>query len=167
MLSPMDKYAEFVITGFVKRVQPIVIASAQGAVVRDENGREYVDCFSGISVVSTGHCNSADLAAAKAPMDKFVHWSSYVYHSGPTADLAEQLAAITPYKLKTSFFGSGGAEAIEGALRLAKIYTGKHEFIGLQGGFHGRTLGALSVIANSGRKRRGGPFASGVAEGAL
>ena len=96
-------------------------------------------------------------------MDKLVHCSSYVYHAGPTADLAEKLAQITPGKLKKSFFGSSGAEAMEGALRLAKVHTGKHEFIALQGGFHGRTLGALSVTGNSDRKGRGGPYASGVA----
>ncbi len=163
MISTMEKYREFMVTSFVKRVQPIVISSAQGAVVRDESGREYVDCFSGISVVNAGHCNPVVLEAAKAQMDKLVHCNSYVYHVGPTADLAEKLAQITPGKLKKSFFGSSGAEAIEGALRLAKVYTGKHEFIALQGGFHGRTLAALSITGNSGRKRRGGPYASGVA----
>jgi|SRR5579862_1453623 len=163
MMSTMEKYREFVITSFLKRVQPIAIASGYGATVRDESGREYVDCFSGISVVNAGHCNPVILEAAKAQMDKLVHCSSYVYHAGPTADLAEKLAQITPGKLKKSFFGSSGAEAIEGALRLAKVHTGKHEFIALQGGFHGRTLGALSVTGNSGRKRRGGPYASGVA----
>jgi 4-aminobutyrate aminotransferase / (S)-3-amino-2-methylpropionate transaminase / 5-aminovalerate transaminase len=163
MMSTMEKYREFVVTSFLKRVQPIAIASAYGAVVRDESGREYVDCFSGISVVNAGHCNPVVLEAAKAQMDKLVHCSSYVYHAGPTADLAEKLAQITPGKLKKSFFGSSGAEAIEGALRLAKVHTGKHEFIALQGGFHGRTLGALSVTGSSGRKRRGGPYASGVA----
>jgi 4-aminobutyrate aminotransferase len=164
----MEKYREYVVTSFLKRVQPIAISSAEGAVVRDESGREYVDCFAGISVVNAGHCNPVVLNAAKAQMDKLVHCSSYIYHTAPTADLAEKLAQITPGKLKPgklkkTFFGSSGAEAIEGALRLAKVYTGKDEFVALHGGFHGRTLGALSVTGNSGRKRRGGPYASGVA----
>jgi 4-aminobutyrate aminotransferase/(S)-3-amino-2-methylpropionate transaminase len=115
-MATMEKYREFVITGFLKRVQPIAIASAQGAVVRDEGGREYVDCVSGIFVVNARHCNPVVLEAAKAQMDRLVHCSSYVYHTAPTADLAEKLAQITPGKLKKSFFGSSGAEAIEGAL---------------------------------------------------
>jgi 4-aminobutyrate aminotransferase/(S)-3-amino-2-methylpropionate transaminase len=163
VMSTTEKYHEFVITSFLKRVQPIVIATAHGALVQDESGRDYVDCFSGVSVVNAGHCNPLVLDAAKAQMGKLVHCCSYVYHNGPTADLAEKLAGITPGKLKKSFFGSSGGEAIEGALKLAKLYTGKHEFIALQGGFHGRTLGALSVTGNSGRKRRGGPYAAGVA----
>ena len=91
MLSTMEKYHEFVMTGFLKRVQPVVISSAQGALVRDESGREFVDCFSGISVVNAGHCNPAVLEAAKAQMEKLVHCCSYMYHNSPTADLAEKM----------------------------------------------------------------------------
>ncbi len=103
------------------------------------------------------------IAAAKAQMDALVHCCSYVYHVRPVADLAEKLAQITPGKLKKSFFANSGAEAVEGALKLAKLYTGKSELIALTASFHGRTWGALSVTGNMGRKRRGGPYASGVA----
>ncbi len=65
--------------------------------------------------------------------------------------------------MQKTFFGNGGAEAIEGALKLARLYTGKSEFIGLQGSFHGRSMGALSVTGNQGRKKRGGPYLPGVA----
>jgi len=81
----------------------------------------------------------------------------------PVADLAEKLASIAPSGLTKSFFGNGGAEAIEGALKLARLYTGKHEFISLHGSFHGRSWGALSLTGNQGRKKRGGPYAAGIA----
>ncbi len=157
-----QKYRDYVITGFVKSVAPIAVERASGATVTDTQGREYIDCFSGISVVNAGHCNPQVIAAAKAQMDKLVHCSSYLYHVGPMADLAEKLAGITPGELRKSFFGNSGAEAVEGALKLARLYTGRHEFIALYGGFHGRSWGTLSITGNQGRKRGGGPYAAGV-----
>lgn len=162
MNDTIQKYQDYVITGFTKGLQPVVVETASGALLRDVNGREYVDCFSGISVVNTGHCNPHVLAAVKAQLEKLVHCASYVYYSSPTAELAAKLAAIAPGKLQKSFFANSGAEAVEAALKLARLFTGKKEFIALQAGFHGRTWGALSVTGNAGRKRRGGPYAPGV-----
>src|SRR6202142_4078924 len=162
MSDTIQKYKDYVMTGFMKQVVPIVVDRASGATVTDENGREYLDCFAGISVVNSGHCNPQVIAAAKAQMDKLIHGSSYLYHVQPVADLAEKIAHITPRGLTKTFFGNGGAEAIEGALKLARLYTGKHEFIALHGSFHGRTWGTLSITGNQGRKKRGGPYAPGV-----
>jgi 4-aminobutyrate aminotransferase / (S)-3-amino-2-methylpropionate transaminase / 5-aminovalerate transaminase len=161
-IETMQKYRDHVITGFVKSVAPIVIAKGAGAVVTDIHGREYLDCFAGISVVNAGHCNPDVIAAAKAQMEKLIHCSSYMYHVQPMADLAEKIAQLTPGDLSKFFFGNSGAEAIETALKLARLYTGKHEFIALQGGFHGRSYGALSVSGNWIRKKGGGPYATGV-----
>jgi 4-aminobutyrate aminotransferase len=163
MNDTMRKYRDYVMTGFVKQVVPVVFEKASGAVVTDVDGREYLDCFAGISVVNAGHCNPEVIAAAKAQMDKLVHCCSYAYYVQPVAELAEKLASLTPGRLQKTFFGNGGAEAIEGALKLARLYTGKSEFIGLQGSFHGRSMGALSVTGNQGRKKRGGPYLPGVA----
>ena len=163
MSDAMDKYREYVMTGFVKAVQPIVIERASGAVVTGSDGREYVDCFAGISVVNAGHCNPEVVAAAKEQIEKLIHCCSYIYHNQPVADLAERMAQITPGRLKKSFFANSGAEAIEGAMKLAKLYTGRTEIVALTTSFHGRTWGALSVTGNAGRKRRGGPYASGIA----
>jgi 4-aminobutyrate aminotransferase len=163
MSNTVDKYREYVITGFVKAVQPIVIERAQGAIVTDEAGRDYIDCFAGISVVNAGHCNPEVIAAAREQMEKLIHSASYVYYTQPVGDLAERMAQITPGRLKKTFFANSGAEAIEGALKLARLYTGKTEVISLTHSFHGRTWGALSVTGNAGRKRRGGPYAPGVA----
>jgi 4-aminobutyrate aminotransferase / (S)-3-amino-2-methylpropionate transaminase / 5-aminovalerate transaminase len=163
MSDTIQKYKDYVMTGFMKSVVPLVVDHAEGAVVTDVNGREYLDCFAGISVVNAGHNNPAVVAAAKAQLDKLVHCGSYIYHAQPVADLAEKIAQIAPRGLTKTFFGNGGAEAIEGALKLARLYTGKHEFIALHASFHGRSWGALSVTGNQGRKKRGGPYAPGVA----
>jgi 4-aminobutyrate aminotransferase / (S)-3-amino-2-methylpropionate transaminase / 5-aminovalerate transaminase len=163
MADTIQKYKDYVMTGFLKSVAPIVIDKATGATVTDINGKEYLDCFAGISVVNSGHGNAQIIAAAKAQMDKLVHCSSYLYHVQPVADLAEKIAHITPRGLTKTFFGNGGAEAIEGAMKLARLYTGKHEFIALHGSFHGRSWGALSVTGNQARKKRGGPYAAGIA----
>ncbi len=118
MSDTIQKYKDYVMTGFVKSVAPIVIDRASGAKVWDENGREYLDCFSGISVVNAGHNNPRVIAAAKAQIDKLVHCSSYLYHVQPVADLAEKIVQIAPQGLTKTFFGNGGAEAIEGAMKL-------------------------------------------------
>jgi 4-aminobutyrate aminotransferase/(S)-3-amino-2-methylpropionate transaminase len=162
-MNTQEKYQKYVNTAFVKAVEPVVVTSARGAQVTDENGKTYTDLFAGISVVNAGHCNPAVLTAAKAQMDKLVHCCSYVYHVPAVADLAEKLAQITPGRLQKTFFGSGGAEANEGAMRLAKQFTKKQEFISLQGSFHGRSLATLSITGNCGRKRGGGPYLPGCA----
>src|SRR5690242_18787008 len=162
MPDTIQKYKDYVMTGFLKSVAPIVIDRASGCTVIDASGREYLDCFSGISVVNAGHCNPEVIAAAKKQMDKLVHCSSYIYHVPAVADLAEKMAHIAPRGLTKTFFGNGGAEAIEGALKLARLYTGKHEFIALHAKLQGRALGALSITGNQGRRKRGGPYAPGV-----
>jgi 4-aminobutyrate aminotransferase / (S)-3-amino-2-methylpropionate transaminase / 5-aminovalerate transaminase len=163
MSDTIQKYKDYVMTGFVKSVVPIAIDHASGVQVWDETGREYLDCFSGISVVNAGHNNPKVVAAAKAQMDKLIHCASYIYHTKPVADLAEKFAKIAPRGLTKSFFANSGAEAIEGAMKLARLYSGKHEFIALQTSFHGRTWGTLSITGNQGRKKRGGPYAPGIA----
>ena len=158
----LQKYRDYVITSFLKSVAPIIIDRGNGATVTDIHGREYLDCFAGISVVNAGHCNPKVVEAAKAQMEKLIHCASYLYHVQSTADLAEKIAQIAPSGLTKTFFGNGGAEAIEGALKLARLYTGKHEFIALHGSFHGRTWGTLSISGNWARKKKGGPYAAGI-----
>ena len=163
MTDTLQQYRDHVITSFVKSVEPVVVESAHGSIIRDVSGKEYLDCFAGISVVNAGHCNPKVIAAAKAQMDELVHCASYIYHSPPTGELAEKLAQLMPSpRLRKSFFANSGAEAIEGAMKAARLFTGKHEMIALQASFHGRTWGTLSVTGNQGRKRRGGPYAPGV-----
>jgi len=162
-MNTYEKYKEYVNTAFMAAVEPIVVDRAGGAICYDEEGTAYIDCFSGISVTNAGHGNKAVIEAAKNQMDKLIHCCSYAYHVQPVADLAEKMAAISPGNLKKSFFGNSGAEAIEGAMRLAKRYTLKNEAIALTQSFHGRTYATLSVTGNAGRKKGGGPYMPGVA----
>lgn len=162
MSDTIQQYKDYVMTGFMKAVVPIVVDHASGCIVTDIHGREYLDCFAGISVVNAGHNNPQVIAAAKKQMDKLIHCASYIYHAQPVGDLAEKIAHIAPRGLTKTFFGNGGAEAIEGAMKLARLYTGKHEFISLHASFHGRSWGTLSITGNVGRKKRGGPYAAGV-----
>ena len=158
-----ELYEKYMITSMVAGFEPVEVESASGCTMRAHDGKEYLDCFSGIAVVNAGHNHEKINAAARAQMDKLVHCGTCVYYNPRAAELAEQLAQITPGKLQKSFFGNSGAEAIEGALRLAKHYTGKWEFLALTQSFHGRTNMTLSITGNSGRKLCGGPYYSGVA----
>ncbi|MDX9828561.1 MAG: aspartate aminotransferase family protein, partial [Spirochaetia bacterium] len=161
-MDTMEKYKKYVNTAFVKAIEPIVVERASGSKVVDTDGKTYTDLYAGIAVANAGHVNPEVAAAAKAQIDKVVHSCAYVYHSIPVADLAEKLAEVTPGRLQKTFFGNGGAEAIEGAMRMAKQFTKKTEFIALQGSFHGRSLATLSITGNKDRKRGGGPYMSGV-----
>ena len=135
-MDTKEKYARYVNTAFMSKVQPVVIEKGNGSKVYDEEGKEYIDCFAGIAVTNAGHANPDIAEAAKSQIDKFFHCCSYYYYVELVADLAEKLASITPGRLQKTFFGNGGAEAVEGALRLAKQYTGRYEFVALQASFH-------------------------------
>ena len=162
-MDTKQKYEKYVVTSHAPAMPPVEVSHAQGATITAADGTTYLDGFAGYSVVNAGHSNPEVLAAAKSAMDRHVHVGSYLYYAPAVADLAEKLAEITPGRLEQSFFGNSGAEAVEGALRIAKTYTDRNEFISLQYSFHGRTLGTLSLGGNARRKRRAGPMASGVA----
>lgn len=153
----------YLITKIVPRMEPIVVDEGRGAILRDVDGREYVDCFSGIGVVNAGHCNPEVVEAAINQARKLIHVCSYVYYVTPVIRLAEKLASITPSPLQKTFFGNSGAEAVECALKLARKYTKRYEFIALMCSFHGRTLGTLSVTGQSRRRKWDmGPYLSSV-----
>jgi 4-aminobutyrate aminotransferase len=164
-MNTRERYAKHILPVVAQGVEPIVVASAKGRTVVDEDGKSYLDCFSGISVVNAGHNHPKILAAAREQMEKLVHCCSYVYHVPVVGRLAEQLAAVAPGGLTKSFFSNSGAEAIEGAMRLAKQATGRREFVALGYSFHGRTIGTLSVTGNQVRKKNNGPYLPGVAFG--
>src|SRR5215211_1117914 len=156
------KYKEFVITSCVAAVEPVVVERAEGAKVWDADGTEYIDCFAGIAVVNAGHRHPRVVAAVREQLDKVIHAATYIYHVPIVAECAEQVAAIAPGSLSKTFFGNSGAEGIETAMRLAKVYTGRSEFITLTHSFHGRTNATLSVTGNKARKTRGGPYLPGI-----
>jgi len=160
----INKYKKYIMTSCVKKLEPIVLAEGNGAVVKDIEGKEYIDCWSGISVVNAGHCNPKVVEAATKQAKKLIHVCNYVYHTVPPAQLAAKLAQIVPGKLQKTFFGNSGAEAVECALKLGRKFTKKHEIIALMCSFHGRTIGTLSVTGQASRKHYSmGPYMSGIA----
>ncbi len=148
----------------VSKIEPVVVDEAKGAIIKDVHGKEYIDCFAGISVVNLGHCHPEVIEAAVNQAKKLVHACSYVYYIPVVADLAEKLAEITPPRLQKTFFGNSGAEAVECAIKLARKFTKKYELIALMCSFHGRTLGTLSVTGQARRRKYDmGPYLPGVA----
>jgi len=160
----VDDYNKYVMHSFVKSLEPIVVASADGATVTDLDGKTYIDCFAGISVVNAGHRNPRVIEAVKEQIDKLVHCCTYVYYTIPATKLAKKLAEITPGGLQKTFLCNSGAEAVETALKVGRKFSRKHEIIALMCSFHGRTLGTLSVTGQAGRKNYGmGPYLGDVA----
>lgn len=156
-------YNEYMITGMVAAFEPVVVMEAHGCVVTGADGKKYLDCFSGIAVCNAGHGHPKVVAAAKQQIDKLIHCCTYVYYNPQAAELARRLAEVTPGALQKSFLGNSGAEAIEGAMRLAKQFTKRKELVALTMSFHGRTVGTLSITGNRGRKKGSGPYLSGIA----
>lgn len=158
-----ELYDEYLITSMVAGFEPVEVASAAACTMKAVDGREYLDCFSGIAVTNAGHGHPKVVAAAQKQMQDLVHCCSYVYYSPRAGELAKLLAEITPGRLQKSFFSCSGAEALEGAMRLAKQFTKRKEMVALTQSFHGRTVGTLSITGNRGRKKGSGPYLSGVA----
>jgi 4-aminobutyrate aminotransferase len=158
------KYDKYVILSSIKKIEPVTLVEGKGATLKDSNGKKYIDAFAGISVVNSGHGNTAIIDAAKRQMDKLVHACAYVYPLQPVADLAEKIAKLLGHGLNKTFFSNSGAESIECGLKLARKFTKKHEFVALMCSFHGRTIGTLSVTGQANRRGYGmGPYMSGVA----
>lgn len=110
----------------------------------DSQGRKYLDFFAGVSVVNCGHCNPEILNATLEQIKTLQH-TSIIYLTQPIVDLAQKLSHVLPGDIKHSFFCCTGSEANEGALLLARIYTGRNEFISLNNSLHGRTYLTMSV----------------------
>ena len=136
----VEKFERYIFNTYTR--QPIAIRKARGAVVTDVNGKEYIDCVAGIAVNNVGHCHPAVVEAIKKQAEQLIHVSN-LYYTEQQALLAEELVKLTG--MDRVFFCNSGAEAVEGALKLARKATGKKEFIAAEHAFHGRTRGALSV----------------------
>jgi 4-aminobutyrate aminotransferase len=144
------------------RYTPLVIEHAKGSYLYAVDGRRYLDFASGIAVTNLGHGHPAVLRAAHDQLDKLVH-TSVVAHHEPAIELAERIAAVAPGKLDKVFFANSGAEAVEGAIKLARYATGRPALVAFQGAFHGRTYGALSLTASKSYYReRYEPFLPGI-----
>ncbi len=118
--------------------EPMQLVRGDMQYLYDTTGKQYLDCFAGVSVVNCGHCNPEITKAICDQVTTLQHTCT-IYLTENIVNLAERLAQITPGRLQKSFFCSSGTEANEGAALLASIYTGKQEFISLRQGLHGRT----------------------------
>ncbi|MGD0711771.1 MAG: aspartate aminotransferase family protein [Bacteroidales bacterium] len=125
------------------------IEHAEGIYIYDNKGKKYIDLISGISVSNTGHRHPAVVKAVKDQLDKYMHLMVYgEYIQTPQVKLATMLADLLPPSLNCSYFVNSGTEATEGALKLAKRFTGRSEIITFKNAYHGSTHGSLSVMGN-------------------
>jgi len=145
------------------RGYPFVMDHGKGTQVWDVDGNCFLDFAAGIAVASTGHSNPKVVRAIQEQAEKFIHISSDFYHE-PWVNLGERLNDIAPFDgPAASFMTNSGTESVEAAIKLARFHSQRSQFIGFLGGFHGRTMGAVSLTASKIIYRRGFfPFMNGV-----
>ncbi|MDR6940592.1 aspartate aminotransferase family protein [Mucilaginibacter pocheonensis] len=136
---------------------------AEGIYIYDASGKAYTDLISGIGVSSLGHGNPKVTQAIKEQVDKYMHLMVYgEYVQTPQVRFAEKLVSVLPANLQSVYFTNSGAEAVEGALKLAKRFTGRQQVIACHHSYHGSTHGALSVMGNEEFKQAYRPLLPGV-----
>ncbi len=138
----MDIESRFMANVFSKK--PIVFTNGKGALLWDINDKEYVDCATSYGVALLGHCHPKVVAAVKAQAEQLITCHG-CYYNDKRAEFVKKLISITPKALDKVFLSNSGAESVECAIKVARKFTGKPEIIALMGGFHGKTLGALSA----------------------
>ncbi|HVL99776.1 MAG TPA: aspartate aminotransferase family protein [Egibacteraceae bacterium] len=138
----------------------LVINDGSGALVRDVDGNVFIDFSSGIVVTNLGHAPPAVVEALTAEAGRLLHFFDFA--TPPRVAFFEALSRTLPPSLQTYQMYTTGAEAVEAAMRLAKAYTGNYEFISFFDAWHGRTLGAMSLMGGFPLKHGYGPFAPGV-----
>lgn len=122
---------------------------AEGSYIIDTQGKKYLDLVSGFAVSNLGHRHPKVIEAIKKQLDKYLHVTVYgEYVQAPQVKFAEKLASVLPETLSSVYFTNSGAEACEGALKLAKKYTNRSQIIAFNQSYHGSTHGALSVMGN-------------------
>jgi acetylornithine/N-succinyldiaminopimelate aminotransferase len=135
------------------------IDRAEGIFITDTSGKRYIDFISGISVCNIGHRHPKVVEAIQNQLDKYLHVMVYgEFVQGPQVKLATRLAEILPKPIDTVYFVNSGAEATEGALKLAKRATGRSEILAFHNAYHGSTHGALSVMGSDFFKQGYGPL---------
>jgi 4-aminobutyrate aminotransferase len=144
------------------RYSNLVVNRAEGAHLYTVDGRDILDFGCGIGVTNLGHGHPEVVAAVHKQVDLLWHTSVTTYHTR-LVEAAQALTSIAPPGLDQAFFSNSGAEAVEGAMKLARRATGRTEIIAFTGAFHGRTYGALSLTASKAKYRRGtGPWLPGI-----
>ena len=125
------------------------IVKARGSSMWDVNGKKYIDLIAGISVCNVGHCHPKVIDAIKKQVDDYMHVMVYgELVEGPQVAYAKMLTDLLPATLNAVFYTASGSEATEGAMKLAKRFTGRTQIISFKNSYHGSTQGALSVMGD-------------------
>ena len=152
---------------FVGQTSPfplgLEVESADGIYVYDIYGKKYMDLISGIAVSNLGHGNKKIIEAIKNQADKYIHTMVYGEHiQSPQIEFAKKLSGYLPDNLNSVFYTNSGSEAVEGAMKLAKRYTGRYEIIACRNGYHGNTHGSQSLMDNEYLSQAYRPFVPGI-----
>lgn len=147
----------------LKQATPVVVDHALGSWIYGTDGRDYLDFTTGIGVTSTGHCHPKVVAAAREQVGKIIHAQYTTVMHQPLLQLTEKLGEVLPAGLDSVFYANSGSEAVEAAIRLARMATARPNIVVFQGGFHGRTVAAAS-LTTAGTKFSAGyaPLMAGV-----
>ena len=162
----VDSYERYSNRGFISYRKAVTQAgqfaalewSGQGAILHDLLGREYIDCLGGYGIFSAGVNHPKIVKAVTDQLGRMALNSQELLEPWRAA-LAKVLAEVTPGDLQNSFFINNGTDAIEGAIKLARLYTKRHTFISTLGGFHGKSMGSLSLMGKASFRE---PFQSGL-----
>ncbi len=135
------------------------IEQARGMYLFDYNGKKYLDLIAGISVSNLGHSHPSVVAAVKEQAEKYMHLMVYgEFVESPQVKFAKRLTEFLPAQLNNVYFTNSGAEATEGAMKLAKRVTGRTQFVSFKNSYHGSTQGALSILGDEYFKRKFRPL---------
>lgn len=147
----------------LQQATPVIVDHAQGSWIHGTDGRRYLDFTTGIGVTSTGHCHPDVVAAAQKQVATVIHAQYTTVMHQPLLTLTEKLGEVLPDGLDSVFYANSGSEAVEAAIRLARMATGRPNIVAFHGGFHGRTVGAASVTTAGSKFRSGySPLMGGV-----
>ena len=145
------------------RIFSIEVDHAKGTYIYDVHGNRYLDFTCGIAVTNTGHCHPRVVEAIQKQAEQLIHGQINIVIHSPMVQLVEELKTIVNPTLDGFFFTNSGAEAVEGAIKLARHATGRQNIIVFQGSFHGRTIGAMSLTTSKTVYRAGyQPLMAGV-----
>lgn len=163
---------EAVLSPSYTRGYPLVIERGEGAVITDVDGNRFLDFNAGIAVLAAGHAHPRLTQAIREQAERFLHYSGTDFYYQNMVELAEKLAALAPIGgRKRVYFGNSGTEALEAAFKLSRYHfsqgegegRGRDKMIAFFGGFHGRTMGALSLTGSKSVQKKGfGPLVPGV-----
>ena len=132
----------------------IDIAKAKGSFITDKNGKRYLDFVAGVSACSVGHCNDEVIEAIEKQSRLYMHVMVYgEFITEPTLNLAKLLSENLPDNLNCTYFTNSGTEALEGAMKLARRFTGRKKIIAAKNAYHGSTMGALTLMGLEDRKK--------------